>query len=79
MEATNIKIEPMLFTKKEAAELLKVSVRTIDNWMKNNLISYVSFEGGAIRFRREHIERRIADCEKLSKSELQGRRFRKTA
>jgi excisionase family DNA binding protein len=75
-ELTNSKLEDAdrLLTKREAAYFLNVHVRTLENWMKDRLITYVSFEGGAIRFTREDIERRIEECKLLSKSEVKLRR-----
>jgi hypothetical protein len=77
----HVRNQDRLFTEQEVAYVLNVSVTTVRYWRKEGLISYVSFEGGAIRFRWEHIESRIADCEVLSKSDAKLRRApaRKTA
>lgn len=42
-------------TKAEAAQFLRVSVRTVDNWMRRRLIAYYRV-GGTVRFRRSDLE-----------------------
>ncbi len=44
-----------LLTKAEAAKAAKVSVRTLENWMQNGLISYVKI-GGIVRIPEEQLE-----------------------
>jgi helix-turn-helix protein len=63
-----------LFTEEEVAYVLNVNCRTVQRWRSEGLISYVSFEGGAIRYRWEHIESRIEACEVLSKADTKLRR-----
>jgi helix-turn-helix protein len=63
-----------LYTENEVAYVLNVSPATVRRWRIARLISCVNFEGGVIRYRWEHIERRIEDCEVLSKTEANLRR-----
>lgn len=74
MLVEHVRNRDRLFTEHEVAYLLSVAESTVRGWRKEGLISYVSFEGGAIRFKWEHIEQRIAACEQLSKSEIKLRR-----
>jgi excisionase family DNA binding protein len=46
--------------KTQMAELLQVSVRTLDNWMARRLIPYIRI-GRTIRFRRTDLENNIGN------------------
>jgi excisionase family DNA binding protein len=48
-------IEPELLTKAEAAQLLGVSIRSIDNMMRQKRISYVKLTAKMVRFPRREI------------------------
>ena len=48
-------IEPELLTKAEAAHLLGVSIRTIDNMMRQRRISFVKLTEKMVRFPRREI------------------------
>lgn len=43
------------FTKKQAAQYCKVSLRTIDNWMARNHVSYSKL-GNVVRFNKETLD-----------------------
>jgi len=48
-----------LLTKSEAAELLKVSGRTIDNWLRRNILPYSKIgdsRNAVVRIRRADVE-----------------------
>jgi excisionase family DNA binding protein len=48
----------LLLTKREAAERLRISERTIDRWRQIGLIRAVQpLRGGAVRYRVEDVER----------------------
>lgn len=52
-------IEPELLTKAEAAQLLGVSVRSVDNMMRQRRISFVKLTAKMVRFPRREILRHI--------------------
>ena len=52
-----------LITRKEAAEILGISVKTLDQARLNGLIAYVQFvENGCVYFTEAAIEEYIAKC-----------------
>jgi excisionase family DNA binding protein len=51
--------EPELLTKAEAAHLLAVSTRTLDNMMRQKRISYVKLTAKMVRFPRREILQHI--------------------
>jgi excisionase family DNA binding protein len=44
-----------ILNKKEAANALRISVRTADEWMKKGILPFIKMPTGAVRFRRSHI------------------------
>lgn len=44
----------LLFTKQEFASTVKVSVRTVENWMKHGIIAYIKILG-VVRIPEEEI------------------------
>lgn len=54
-------IEPELLTKAETAQLLGVSVRTIDNMMRERRISFVKLTPKMVRFPRREILRHVLE------------------
>ena len=54
-------IEPELLTKAEAAHLLGVSIRTIDNMMRQRRISFVKLTEKMVRFPRREILQHIRE------------------
>jgi excisionase family DNA binding protein len=54
-------IEPELLTKVEAAQLLGVSIRTIDNMMRQRRISFVKLSAKIVRFPRREILQHIRE------------------
>ena len=54
-----VQIEPELLTKPEAACLLGVSTRSIDNMMRQKRISYVKLTSKIVRFPRREMLRHI--------------------
>ena len=54
-------IEPEPLTKAEAAHLLSVSTRTIDNLKRQNRISYVKLTSKMVRFPRQEILRHVRE------------------
>jgi excisionase family DNA binding protein len=44
-----------VLTKAEAAELLKVKPRTIDEWMRRGRIPFCKLPSGTVRFRRDQL------------------------
>lgn len=44
-----------VLTKTEAAELLRIKPRTLDEWMRHKRIPYSKLPGGTVRFRRDHL------------------------
>lgn len=44
-----------ILNKKEAANVLRISVRTADEWMRKGILPFVKMPTGAVRFRRSHI------------------------
>jgi excisionase family DNA binding protein len=45
-------------TKQQAAELLQISIRTLDTWMARRLIPYLRI-GRTIRFRQSDLEENV--------------------
>ena len=56
---TAVQDEPALLTKIEVAQLLGVSIRTIDNLMRQRRISFVKLTAKTVRFPRREILRHI--------------------
>ncbi|MFO1487362.1 MAG: helix-turn-helix domain-containing protein [Verrucomicrobiota bacterium] len=56
-----VQIEPELLTKAEAAQLLGVSTRSIDNLMRQRRISFVKLTSKMVRFPRREILRNIRE------------------
>ncbi len=54
-------IEPELLSKAEAAHLLGVSTRTLDNMMRQRRISYVKLTAKMVRFPRREILQHIRE------------------
>jgi excisionase family DNA binding protein len=54
-------VEPELLTKAEAAHLLGVSTRTLDNMMRQRRISYAKLTTRMVRFPRREILAHIRD------------------
>ena len=44
-----------ILNKKEAAQALRISVRTADEWMKKGILPFIKMPTGAVRFRRSHL------------------------
>jgi excisionase family DNA binding protein len=44
-----------ILTKREAANVLRISVRTADEWMRKGILPFVKMPTGAVRFRRSHM------------------------
>ncbi len=44
-----------VLTKTEAAELLRIKPRTLDEWMRHKRIPYSKLPGGTVRFRRDQL------------------------
>ena len=58
--------EPTIWiTRKEASELLGVSLVTIHNWTKDNIISAYKI-GNRVRFRRSEIENILLNSNKIA-------------
>ena len=58
---TAAEIEPELLSKAEAAHLLGVSTRTLDNMMRQRRISYVKLTPKMVRFPRREILQHIRE------------------
>ncbi len=54
-------IQPELLTKSEAAQLLGVSIRTVDNMMRQRRISFVKLTAKMVRFPRREILQHIRE------------------
>ncbi len=54
-------IEPELLTKAETAQLLGVSIRSVDNMIRQNRISYIKLTAKMVRFPRREILRHIRE------------------
>ena len=52
-------IEPELLTKAEAAQLLGISIRSVDNMMRQRRISFVKLTAKMVRFPRREILQHI--------------------
>jgi excisionase family DNA binding protein len=55
MAIETIHPEPTYLDKKQAANLLQVSERTLNSWMQRGLVSYLRI-GRTIRFRKSDLE-----------------------
>lgn len=64
----HVRNERRLYTEKEAAYIFNVSTMTMLRWRQAGLISYVNLGGDQIRYRWEHIQARIDDCQKLRRA-----------
>ena len=53
----SMKVEPNdeILNKREAAKVLRISVRTADEWMKKGILPFIKMPTGVVRFRRSHI------------------------
>lgn len=49
-------------TKKQVAEILKVSVRTLDRWVKAGRFPPPAKIGDACRWKREDVDRHVQTC-----------------
>jgi excisionase family DNA binding protein len=58
---TSESVKPELLTKKQVAQLLGVSSRTVDNMMRQNRISYVKLTSKMVRFPRREILQHIQE------------------
>ena len=57
-----------LFTRKEAASILGISIETLDAARKDGLISYIQFcKNGKVYFTEIHLQEYIARCTHRSK------------
>ena len=66
-------IEPELLTKAEAAQLLGVSIRSIDNMMRQRRISFVKLTAKMVRFPRREILQHIREHLTVHAQGLEGR------
>lgn len=64
----HVKNEKRLYTEREAAYIFGVSEQTVLRWRQAGAISYVNLGGDLIRYRWEHIQARIDDCQKLRRA-----------
>lgn len=62
----HIRNERRLYTEEEAAYIFGVSITTMQRWRQSGAISYVNLGGDIIRYRWEHIQSRMENCQKLS-------------
>jgi excisionase family DNA binding protein len=44
-----------ILNKKEAAKVLRISVRTADEWMKKGILPFIKMPTGAVRLRRSQL------------------------
>ncbi len=58
---TVAQIEPELLTKAQAAQLLGVSIRSVDNMMRQRRISFVKLTAKMVRFPRREILQHIRE------------------
>ena len=60
---TGTKTLPMdqYMTTREAAELLRVTTRTIAAYMAKGILPYIKLPGGTVRFKKSSIEQRLAE------------------
>lgn len=58
---TAAQIEPELLTKAEAAHLLGVSIRSVDNMMRQRRISFVKLTTKIVRFPRREILQHVRE------------------
>lgn len=63
MIASAIENTAELLDKKEAATFLRVSTRTVDDWMRRRRIPYAKLPSGAVRFRRSQLLEFVAKFE----------------
>jgi excisionase family DNA binding protein len=63
MNATFPSNDSAVLTKAEAAELLKVKPRTVDDWMRKKRIPFAKLPSGTVRFRRSQLLDFIAKYE----------------
>ena len=66
-------IEPELLTKAEAAHLLGISTRTVDNLMRQRRISFVKLTRKMVRFPRREIMDHIREHLTIRAHGLEGR------
>ena len=71
--------ERRLYSQKETAAILGVTVQTIHRWRKAGLLGYILMPGGDVRYRWSHIEEFLFDHERPTKAELVRRKARSLA
>jgi excisionase family DNA binding protein len=53
--------ETTILTKREAADLLRISIRTLERWERMGKISPTRLSPGTVRYRKSDIERLIEE------------------
>lgn len=67
-----------LITRKEAAEILGISIATLDAARNNGLISYVQYvENGCVYFTDMALQEYIAKCTRRAKPVVRNETYRK--
>lgn len=51
------------YTKKEVADIFRVTKETVDNWRRNGVIKAIKVGERAVRFTREEVERLLNNRE----------------
>lgn len=67
-----------LFTRKEAAKLLGISINTLDAARNNGMISYIQYvENGCVYFTDTALQEYVAKCTHKAKPSDKGFTYRK--
>jgi len=68
---TSVMTPKLVYSEREAAQILQVSHRTLEEYRKAGIIGYVQYpssgrsgQGRMFRYTREHLEKFCASCEK---------------
>jgi excisionase family DNA binding protein len=63
MSASIHPLSDEVMDKSEASKLLKISTRTLDDWMQKKVVPYAKLPSGTVRFRRSQLLEFIARYE----------------
>jgi excisionase family DNA binding protein len=70
MIVANASPDSAILTKIEAAQLLRIRPRTLDDWLRRRRVPFCKLPGGSVRFRREQLLQFVAKYEQCSAEAL---------
>ena len=55
MKVSSLSNDQQVLNKPEAADLLRIKRRTLDDWMRRRRVPFIKLPSGAVRFRRDQL------------------------